>query len=148
MALFSGAQTREQALSSHAELANLFASFHGQFFEQQAVPAQALELCRLRLAQLHRNGHEFARIDVVLGQQHRDNLARWPSEDLFTAGEKACLELAEVYCMDPHAITDALADSVKSHYGDAGLVALLQWLGVSDGLIRLSQVWQLPGARP
>jgi hypothetical protein len=44
--------------------------------------------------------------------------------------------------MDCSAITDAQADAVKAHIGEEGLVALLQALGVFDGLIRLGLIWQ------
>ena len=45
--------------------------------------------------------------------------------------------------MDARAITDAQADAIKQHYGEVGLVALLQALGVFDAVIRLGLIWDL-----
>ena len=48
--------------------------------------------------------------------------------------------------MDAQALTDELADAVKAHFGDAGLVLLVEALGILDGMTRLSLLWQLPAS--
>jgi hypothetical protein len=48
--------------------------------------------------------------------------------------------------MDTQAITDELAEAVKLHVGDAGLVLLVEALGILDGRTRLSLLWQLPAS--
>jgi hypothetical protein len=48
--------------------------------------------------------------------------------------------------MDAQALTDELAEAVKSHFGDAGLVMLVEALGILDGMTRLSLLWQLPAS--
>ena len=55
-----------------------------------------------------------------------------------------------MYAMDAQSITDEQARAVQHHHGDAGLVALVEALGVFDGMTRLSLLWQLPssGDRP
>ena len=45
--------------------------------------------------------------------------------------------------MDPQAITDAQAEAVKSELGDAGLVALIEALGLFYGMTRVRQLWDL-----
>jgi hypothetical protein len=54
------------------------------------------------------------------------------------------LAFTEVYAMDAQALTDTLAADVKTHFGDAGLVLLVEALGILDGMTRLSLLWQLP----
>ncbi|HEY6132172.1 MAG TPA: hypothetical protein VIV27_09140, partial [Halioglobus sp.] len=71
-------------------------------------------------------------------------LTRWNSDHSFSAAERACLAFTEVYAMDAQAVTDELAAAVKAHFGDAGLVLLVEALGVLDGMTRLSLLWQLP----
>jgi acetylglutamate kinase len=46
--------------------------------------------------------------------------------------------------MDAQALTDEHAAEVKAHLGDAGLVLLVEALGILDGMTRLSLLWQLP----
>ncbi len=48
------------------------------------------------------------------------------------------LEFAEIYAQDPGALTDELADGVKRHFGEAGLVCLIEALGFIEGRIRLA----------
>ncbi|MGD9598223.1 MAG: hypothetical protein AB7G76_11615 [Steroidobacteraceae bacterium] len=45
-----------------------------------------------------------------------------------------------IYGQDPQAITDELAGAVKAHFGETGLVALIEALGVIDGRIRLAMM--------
>jgi hypothetical protein len=45
--------------------------------------------------------------------------------------------------MDAQALTDEHAEAVKSHFGDAGMVLLVEALGILDGMTRLSLLWQL-----
>ena len=47
--------------------------------------------------------------------------------------------------MDVQAITDAQAEAVKAHFGDAGLVLLIEALGQFDGVARLRRLWPAAG---
>jgi len=143
MTWFSQAQTREQLIEQAPFLKQQFQDFYSSFWQLPYIPAQTLELCRLRLAQLHQSETEFKRVEVELAASLRDNLSQWSKSDSFDDAQKAALAFAEVYAMDPQAITDVLADDVKAHYGDAGLVALIEALGLFYGLTRVSQLWDL-----
>ncbi|MEZ5570100.1 MAG: hypothetical protein R3E54_17475 [Halioglobus sp.] len=114
-------------------------------WEQTHVPSEVLELCRLRLAQLHRSEADWQRQERALAPRLREQLSRYTSSDAFDEGSRACLAFAEVYAMDASAISDAQASAVQAHYGDAGLVLLIEALGLFDGLIRLNLLW---GALP
>lgn len=144
MTWFSPATTRDGILATLPHYQQGFDALYQALWQLQELPAQALELCRLRVAQLHRSDAEWARKEVPVDEARRAALTHWHQSPLFGEGEKACLALAEVYTMDPQAITDSQADAVKAAYGEAGLVALVEALGLFYGLTRLSLLWELP----
>lgn len=129
------------------ELARRHEALWQAVWRQGHVPAPVLELCRLRLAQLHGATRELAATPPPGAREGLDasNVASvlagsWTREPRFSAAERAALEFAEVYGQDPQAITDELAAAVKSRFGEAGLVALIEALGVIDGRIRLGMM--------
>lgn len=136
---------REALMANLPGIAAPFGEFYSALWSQPYLPAEALELCRLRLAQLHVCEVEWNRQQVVLPADRREQLRRWSGESLYSEGEKACLEFTEVYAMDTQSITDAQADAVKAHFGDEGLVVLIEALGILDGMTRLSLLWGLSG---
>ncbi|MCY1465686.1 hypothetical protein D9M71_838730 [compost metagenome] len=98
-------------------------------------------MCRLRLAQMHCATAELElRRDVDLDPAKVQDLVAGKnlSNDRFSEGELAALELTEFYAMDPAAITDEVAASVKQHFGEPGLVCLVEALGFIEGRIRLA----------
>ena len=146
MTWLNGATTRTQVLAMLPHLQPGFDALYAALWRLPQLPPAVLELCRLRLAQLHDSHTEWQRSEFPLDPEKRDQLSNWNTSPLFSAAEQACLDLAEVYAMDPQAITDEQTDAVKSHFGDAGLVALVEALGLFYGLTRLSQLWQLEPA--
>jgi alkylhydroperoxidase family enzyme len=143
MSWISSGDDRDTTMQVLPEIAANFTQLYQSLWTQPHVPAATLELCRLRLAQLHRCDVEWQREDCALPASKRDALARWDSDKQFSDAERACLAFTEVYAMDTQAITDAQAEAVKAHFGDAGLVLLVEALGILDGMTRLSLLWQL-----
>ena len=139
-------ENRGAMLGELPDLAAPFAALYQSLWQQPHLPAAVLELCRLRLAQLHRCEVELRRRECELAMGKRDCLAQWENDEQFTAAERACLGFTEVYAMDAQALTDADAEAVKSYFGDAGLVLLIEALGIFDGMTRLSLLWQLSDA--
>ena len=148
MVWFCEAESGEQVIEQHEVLAPLFGDFYASFYQQVHISPGVLELCRLRIAQLHKNASEFAQQRCDVGSGQRDALVNWPSSAVFSEAERSCLALAEVYTIDVQSISDEHANAVKQHYGDAGLVTLIQALGVFYGLTRMGQVWGVEGAAP
>ena len=116
-------------------------------WQQDLLSAELLDLCRLTLARLHSDPIEIAaanphspraaavekrRTAVLEGRAH--------DEPAFSAAEKAVLQFAELYWMDAQSIDDESADEVKAHFGDPGLVFLIEALGCIDGRIRTARV--------
>jgi alkylhydroperoxidase family enzyme len=127
-------------------IAHSFDALYASLWTQQHLPPQILELCRLRLAQLHCCEVEMQRQDCALAADQRAALSHWNTDERFSDAERACLAFTEVYAMDVQALTDELAQAVKDHFGDAGLVLLVEALGILDGMTRLSLLWQLPAS--
>lgn len=110
-------------------------------WRQTHIPASVLELCRLRLAQLHGATAEQAlrRPDILdAGKTSALLDGSYLKDTRFSAAELAVLEFTEIYAQDPAAIGDDVADAVKQHFGEAGLVCLVESLGFIDGRIRLA----------
>lgn len=135
---------RNTTMSALPQIAAKFSALYQSLWSQPHLPPEVLEFCRLRLAQLHLCEVEWQRREVDVAARKRDALRQWDSDAQFSNAERACLAFTEVYAMDAQAITDELAQAVKDHYGDAGLVLLVEALGVLDGMTRLSLLWQLP----
>ncbi|MCB1676818.1 MAG: hypothetical protein KDI01_11035 [Halioglobus sp.] len=110
-------------------------------WQQAYIPPAVLELCRVRMAQLHRSSTDQQQAAWPVDPLQRQALRQWPDAGAFSEAERACLAFAEVYAIDALAITDEQAEAVKRDYGDAGLVALIQALGVFDGMQRLGLIW-------
>ncbi len=144
MSWLSNGDDRESTLSVLPDIAENFTALYHSLWVQPHLPAEILEVCRLRLAQLHRSAVEWQRRDCAIPTAKSEHLARWDTHSDFSDAERACLAFTEVYAMDTQALTDELAAGVKGHFGDAGLVMLVEALGIFDGMTRLSLLWQLP----
>jgi hypothetical protein len=134
-------RTLTPALAEGGALLDAYDAVWDALWTQPYIPAEALELCRLRLAQLHGAKAETALrvVPAIPEEQIRLVLAgRYEGSADFSSLERAVLELAEVYAQDPSAITDAMADEIKRHVGEPGLVCLVEALGFIDGRIRLA----------
>jgi alkylhydroperoxidase family enzyme len=143
MGWVSSANDRDSTLGVLQDLAAPFSALYQSLWTQPHLPAEVLELCRLRLAQLHRCDVELQRCEFELPAGKVEHLARWDTDKGFSDAERACLAFTEVYAMDAQALTDEHAQAVKSHFGDAGMVLLVEALGILDGMTRLSLLWQL-----
>ncbi len=123
---------------------NLYAAFRDMsavFWEQRLVDPVILELCRLRIAQLHGCRSELAlryapARDAGLGEAKIAALEHHAEDPRFTREERACLVLAERFASDPHAIGDADAAAVVGALGEDAAVGLLLALALFDGFAR------------
>lgn len=144
MSWVSNAIDRDATIRVLPEIAEAFGGLYQSLWTQSYLPVEILELCRLRLAQLHQCAVEMQRHDCDVSVEKRENLSRWNTDRRFSEAERGCLAFTEVYAMDVQALTDEQAVVVKTHFGDAGLVLLVEALGIFDGMTRLSLLWQLP----
>jgi hypothetical protein len=138
--------TIDGKLAPAGSIAAQFRDISSKFWDLPHIPPALLELCRLDLAVLHmaeaeRAGRnpavpvvDQAKIDAVLGES-------WRRSPIFSAAEKAVLDFTEYYFMDPQSIPDEIATAVIRHFGDNGLVCLVEALGFIDSRIRLALVY-------
>jgi alkylhydroperoxidase family enzyme len=136
----------DKQLAAAGPISGLFRELADKFFDQPHIPSDLMELVRLDLAYMHRSDAEMAarrpegralskgKIDAVLtGNWHRDSQ--------FSEAERAVLNFAEYYFVDPETIPDQAAFAVSRHFGDSGLVCLIEALGFIDARIRLALIY-------
>jgi alkylhydroperoxidase family enzyme len=131
----------ERVFGLRPNLFDDFRSFYALFWEKRLVDPVLLELCRLRIAQLHGCESELRvryqpAIEAGLTEEKIAALADAADSSLYSEAERACIAFAELFAMDPHAITDADAARVVAVLGDAGVVALVEALAMFDGFSR------------
>ena len=130
-----------ELMALRPNLAADVAAFTELLWQAPGIDPVTLELCRLRVAQLH-GAHAAlaerrpeARL-AGLAEERIARLADYGSDPAFSKAERACLELSELFVMDPSAIDDATFATVRDALGEAGTVALLEALAVFDGFSR------------
>jgi alkylhydroperoxidase family enzyme len=133
MSWLSGASAeRRDVLALRPELADAHEALHAAVWAS-GVPAETLELCRLRMAQLldaRRAMAERSPQAAGLDDARVAALGRWPSATCFTDAERACLGFAELFVLDHHSITDEQAAAVVAALGEPGFVAFTTALSV------------------
>jgi alkylhydroperoxidase family enzyme len=128
---------RDDVLGLRPELAAEVRRLHDAIWSGPVSPV-TLELCRLRMATLLRSPGALAErsppaVAAGLDEARIAALPSWPTDPMFSAEERACLAVAELWVIDPHAITDDDAAAVLAALGPAGMVTFTTALGVWDG---------------
>ena len=116
-----------------------YKEFYNLFWSKVLLPWHVMELIRLRVAQLHDCQPELSlryRFKKAPTELKIESLSDWHKDSAYTEVDRACLEIAELFVQDPHAISDKMAERAKAEIGDAGLVALMEWLALCDGFCR------------
>jgi len=139
--LGAGEHSFAELMAVRPNLAAGVAAFSDLLWCAPGIDPVTLELCRLRVAQLHgaraalaeRRPEAFA---AGLTEERIARLADYGRDPGFSARERACLELSELFVMDPSAIDDACFVAVRDALGEPGTVALLEALAVFDGFSR------------
>ncbi len=109
-------------------------------WEHESIPHGVLELCRIRVAQLL--GVDWA-LDyrtpgVDLLEAKARSVGAWPTADALNDLERLCLDIAELFVIDVHALTDEQMAEVSERVGPAGVIQLTTALAVWDGIYRAS----------
>jgi alkylhydroperoxidase family enzyme len=118
-----------------------FRELYGGLWDPSVIDPRVLELCRLRIATVLGCVAERAvRYDDAssAGLTERDvaELPRWPTSDRFSPAERACIEYAEQYVMDPHQLTDAHFEALHAHLDEPALATLSLAVAMFDALTR------------
>jgi len=116
-----------------------YKTFYNLFWSRELLPRHVMEVVRLRVAQLHECKSELSlryRFEMAPTELKIEALSHWYRDNSYTEVDRACLEITELFVQDPHAITDEQTERAKTEIGDAGLVALMEWLALCDGFCR------------
>ena len=145
--------TLDRHLASAGSAAASFARLWESLWAQPYLSAELLEMCRLTLARLHQDESELRAVNPrlapgTLSLPRRASLQAGEAfrSPLFSVDEKSVLLFCECYGLDPQSIADAVAEQVKTHLGEAGLVFLIEALGCIDGRIRTARCLRDLGA--
>lgn len=131
----------EGAFSLRRNLFEDFRSFYALFWQRPPLDPVILELCRLRVAQIHGCEPELRiryqpALDAGLTEAKIAALPEASHSPLYSEAERACVAFAELFAIDPHAIADGDAARVVAALGEPGTVALVEALALFDGFAR------------
>lgn len=96
-----------------------------------------LEVCRLRIAVLHRCAPQLAVQRADIGEK-RDAIAQWPTSALFSDAERALLRFTEQYVIDAQGVSDADAAGVTAVLSGAEIAAFTVAIGAFDAICRFT----------
>ncbi len=127
------------------DLFEAWREFAGIFWEKRLVDPVLLELCRLRVAQLHGAAYPLSTrmreaTEAGLDEAKIARLADWWKQPGFSALERAGLRFAEQFVLDAKAMGDEEALPVVAALGDAGTVAFVEALALFDGFGRFCRL--------
>ena len=135
----------ERTFALRPNLFDAFREFEALFWEKRLVDPVVLELCRLRIAQLHGARHPLsvrtpAARDPGLDEAKLHALETWWKSPGFSDLERSCLRFAEQFATDASGISDDEARPVVAGLGDAGMVAFVEALAIFDGFARFCRM--------
>jgi alkylhydroperoxidase family enzyme len=114
---------------------------YGLIWERRLVDPVALELCRLRVAEIlgchaERRARSPAAVASGLDEGAIAELANWRTSARFGELERACLAFCEGFVNDVHGLTDDDVAAVTRLVGEPGTVALAEAVGLFEGFCR------------
>jgi alkylhydroperoxidase family enzyme len=135
----------ERSFALRPELFAAWREFAGIFWEKRLVDPVLLELCRLRIAQMHGARYPLSKrmreaTEAGLDEAKIEKLADWWRQPGFSALERACLRFSEQFVLDAQGLSDEEARPVVTALGDAGTVAFIEALAIFDGFGRFCRM--------
>jgi alkylhydroperoxidase family enzyme len=136
------APSAESILARRPELVGPYRDYVQLIWSNDSVSPVLLELCRLRIATLLGHDGEQSRrtaaaTDAGLTEEKIAALPRWPVDARFDDQERAVLELAELFSMDVHSVSDEQVAAVARYLDPPGLLALVVSLGFFEAFMRM-----------
>lgn len=142
----AGAQSPlEGVLRWTPDLLDAFKAYYFSFWKESLLPADILEMLRIRIAQIHGCTSELAirYPGAELDDGRRTALAKWRDADCFSEKERVLLAYAEKIPFEHHFISDEEAAAVREHLSDPEFVAFTVALSLFDALARLRLAFAL-----
>lgn len=113
-----------------------FRALEAMIWDGRCDPA-LLEVCRVRIADLHGCASELAVQRADIGSKRRA-IADWPSAPEFSARDRVLLRFAEQFVLDPHGVTDADAAAVTEVLSPAEVAVFTTAIATFDAVCRLT----------
>jgi alkylhydroperoxidase family enzyme len=135
----------EGVLGLQPQLLQRYRTFYAMLWERNLVPANLLELCRLRIAAVHGCAAEQALRHARAGVTNEQvgALDDWRAAACFSPVERAVLAFAEKMPWQHHGVTDEDVAAVRAHLSDSQVVALAVALALFDATCRLRLVFDV-----
>jgi alkylhydroperoxidase family enzyme len=119
-----------------------FREMYAGLWDREVINPALLELCRLRIATILGCAAErVVRYDVPrdagLDEARIAALSQWPTALEFSAAERAAIDFAEQYVIDPHQLTDAHFDALHDEFDEPALATLTLAVAMFDALVRI-----------
>jgi alkylhydroperoxidase family enzyme len=127
----------ERALADHPELLAALDEVHDAAWS--SVPADLLDLCRLRVAMLL--GHSATTDADDVDRALLAELPRWPDSPRFSPTERAALAFTEQFVIDVASMSDDLVEAMETHLGAGGALEFTNALLVIEQRQRLALLW-------
>jgi len=133
----------EAVLGLRPDLLRLYRDFYSTLWNGGLVPAQLLELCRLRIATVHASDAQLALHHAHTGvtDEQVRSLDGWRTAACFSPVERAVLAFAEKMPWQHHGVSDDDVAALRAHLTDAQVVALTVAAAVFDANCRLRLVF-------
>lgn len=137
--------TIDRVLALRPDLAELWHDLDDELWTDPTMDPVVLELCRLRVAQLHRATGSMAHrtpsaVAAGLTEDLVEALPSWATDDRFDSTVRAALTVAELFVIDVHAVTDEQMEAASDALGSSALTTLCTALAVWDGICRFERV--------
>jgi AhpD family alkylhydroperoxidase len=123
----------EEVFALRPDLYEPYRDFEALFWQRELVDPTVLDLCRLRTAQLLGWAAEAR---TLATDEQVAQLASWPTASCFTDAQRAALAFGEQFVIDPHGVPGAIRDELDRHDALAQVVALTEWMAITDGFTR------------
>jgi alkylhydroperoxidase family enzyme len=135
----------ERTFALRPDLFAAWREFADLFWRKRLVDPVLLELCRLRIAQLHGADHPLSirtpeAQAAGLDEAKLARLDAWWKEPGFSELERSALRFAEQFVLDAKGMSDEEARPVVAALGDAGTVAFVEALAIFDGFSRFCRM--------
>jgi alkylhydroperoxidase family enzyme len=119
-----------------------FREMYAGLWDPAVIDPVVLELCRLRIATVLGCDAERAirytdATAAGLTEGRVAKLPRWPDDPAFTAAERAAIEFAEQYVIDPHGLADEHFTELHREFDEPALATLTLAVAMFDALTRM-----------
>ncbi|MEM9033041.1 MAG: carboxymuconolactone decarboxylase family protein [Actinomycetota bacterium] len=135
----------DDLLELRPDLAELWHRFESELWNDPQVDPVLLELCRLRLAQVHDapvllSQRSPRAVEAGLSEELVAALPNWSSDDRFDAATRTALGVTELFVIDVHSVTDEQMAELLEHLGAPGVMTVTTGLALWDGIARFERV--------